>query len=871
MYGSLFSGVGGLDLGLDRAGLTCAFQVENDPYARRVLNRHWPDVPKWGDITDVDWSDVERECGRVDLVAGGFPCFPTGTNILTKRGFLDISEVIVGDEVLTHKSRWRRVTQTMRRKAPLVEMRGQGHPQMLATSEHPFFSTHHKQVWNNKRRTYERKFSEPSWAEASEMEGRYWASPHSFPSSRVPEMESSGREAGPPRMSAALMRIVGVWLGDGWTDLSQRPGRGEGVIVGKTIICAGGHEADKLQQMMEDAGLSPTRSDERTAVRFIVTNRGLSRWLREHFGRYSHGKTVPAWCLGLSEEYRRALLEGYCWADGFSKPGCFKITSVCKDLMVGMKLVSQSLGYSVSLHLTVSRRKAEIEGRAVNERPVWQLAARSKSRSSTVIGGHRYGLVRSVKRLDEAREVFNIGVEEDESYVADGLVVHNCQDLSLAGKGAGLSGARSGLWSEYVRCLCHLRPQYVIVENVPGLLSRGMGVLLGDLAALGYDAEWESVPAAAFGAPHLRWRVFIVAHHHGLGGRDEQKSGQEFKGSAYPLDHGPTPSMGYSASGGLLGTSPYDREHAQAGQPGREEPFSSGNPDEASDGAEVLAHANRWGRDGGRTRQQGRSESENRRRDIPDPHGRGREEQQRPVPVFSEHSAPERSDWWQVEPGVCGMVPRFSQRMDGGGVNANAEETRSDRALRGVRKADGGQSDSSSPEVLQQGLHGPRATERQSLDHVFEAISQGTLRESWERVAARSASSGSRSDEQLTGEFADALLVLPHSVALGERQKAVETAHRYLRDLWKACGSLGAVRDPSEPLEETWESLSREEKDWVCLAACGGPWAAEWPATPRVAPRTAGRVDRLRGLGNAVVPQIGQWLGELILRHSEAT
>jgi DNA (cytosine-5)-methyltransferase 1 len=87
-----------------------------------------------------------------------------------------------------------------------------------------------------------------------------------------------------------------------------------------------------------------------------------------------------------------------------------------------------------------------------------------------------------------------------------------CQDLSYIGKGEGIEGDRSGLWGEYARVIRLLRPRFVVVENVPGILTRGLGRVLGDLAAGGYDAEWQSVPAAAAGADHLRFRFWLVAY-----------------------------------------------------------------------------------------------------------------------------------------------------------------------------------------------------------------------------------------------------------------------------------------------------------------------------------------------------------------------
>jgi len=92
-----------------------------------------------------------------------------------------------------------------------------------------------------------------------------------------------------------------------------------------------------------------------------------------------------------------------------------------------------------------------------------------------------------------------------------------CQDISHAGRRAGIDGERSGLWSEFARLVGEIRPRLVVVENVGALAGRGAGRVLGDLAALGFDAEWETLPAAAFGAPYLRERLFIVAYVPGFG------------------------------------------------------------------------------------------------------------------------------------------------------------------------------------------------------------------------------------------------------------------------------------------------------------------------------------------------------------------
>lgn len=91
-----------------------------------------------------------------------------------------------------------------------------------------------------------------------------------------------------------------------------------------------------------------------------------------------------------------------------------------------------------------------------------------------------------------------------------------CQDISKSSRTSlGISGPKSSLWGAFAYAIRHLRPRFVLVENVSALNVRGLDVVLADLAALGFDAEWDTLPAAAVGAPHIRDRVFVLAYARG--------------------------------------------------------------------------------------------------------------------------------------------------------------------------------------------------------------------------------------------------------------------------------------------------------------------------------------------------------------------
>ena len=111
-----------------------------------------------------------------------------------------------------------------------------------------------------------------------------------------------------------------------------------------------------------------------------------------------------------------------------------------------------------------------------------------------------------------------------------------CQDISVDGDGAGITGPRSGLWFEYARLVGELRPRFVVVENVAELLARGLGEVVGSLAAIGYDAEWNCIRASRVGLPHHRDRLWLVAYPDGERLQGRLPDWPIVRAETFPLD-----------------------------------------------------------------------------------------------------------------------------------------------------------------------------------------------------------------------------------------------------------------------------------------------------------------------------------------------
>ena len=488
--GSLFDGSGGFPLAASLCGIEPVWASEIEPYPIAVTRSRFPKMKHLGDVSKVNGADIEP----VDIVTFGSPCFPAGTLVLTNKGYRPIEELRCGDIVFTHKGNWKPISAIGCKKSHTVKLKG-NHYGIITTPNHPFYSAEQGKQWNGNgyTRTLEKI---GGWTAAAEMKGKRWAVPNSIHGIDIPHIaQTSAKQNTPPAIDQDLMYIIGRWLGDGWLRNGQRQNRPEGETWGQIFICANADKAGYLEERLHivfDGVSSINRFSDRTVEKFRVCNQPLCEWIAENFGSYAYRKRIPAWAYCMNTKMREALLHGYIDSDGWRyKKNTWKATTVSKELAHGIRLLAETLGYSCTVHYADVGSTTVIEGRTVNQKPQYQVVMCKEKRTTAIKHGmHNWYKCRTVEPYSENQTVYNITVDDDHSYIVEGFVVHNCQDMSIAGKRAGLKHedngddetTRSGLFMEAVRIIKEMReatngeyPTFAVWENVPGAFSSNKG------------------------------------------------------------------------------------------------------------------------------------------------------------------------------------------------------------------------------------------------------------------------------------------------------------------------------------------------------------------------------------------------------------
>ncbi len=373
-------------------------------------------VQKWQRYASPVWHDInpnktlQKQSAREDEDERHI-CLASGSLVLTREhGYLEIEDVEPGDHVLTHRGQWKPVTaKRCNGIAPTIRVRGQGVADLRLTPTH--------KVWVRRADGSRPKESavelDPEWREANTTLGSYL-------NLQLPPEE-------PSELTAEEWWIVGRWLGDGCRGGHRRSGV-RGGLGQFYISCA----AEETPELLAELGRHAGHAASGTATQIALVNlRGVVRDVLDRCGSGASNKRLPGEAVTLPRKEAEALLSGYLSADGHFVERYSRTTasSVSRALLLGMALIAQrARGVVASVYAGRPERTGEICGRFVHMSQDWIFSFRNSDgyRKSGWIDS--LGAWKKVRNLDDSgnAEVWDLAVEDDASFTAEGAVVHNC-------------------------------------------------------------------------------------------------------------------------------------------------------------------------------------------------------------------------------------------------------------------------------------------------------------------------------------------------------------------------------------------------------------------------------------------------------------
>ena len=505
-----------------------------------------------GDITKVDETKLEP----FNMICGGSPCFVEGTLVLTDNGYVPVECIQPGDLVMTHQNRYKKVLQTMiHENSELIGFKPSTSEMIFCTKEHPIYIRKRSRVWDNKKCSSVRVFDSPMWVKASDLNiGDYvgtaintieelpqWDG-YTYYVNQYKNNASHKNELSELFHTHDFWYFVGRYIGDGWLRTSD----------GKTIIVSSNdQELPQITSCLDKLGFNYCIVKEKTANKIHIVKKELFLFLTQ-FGHRASNKHLTKDILNLPIPKLRSFLDGYISSDGTFTERRYKITSTSRQLIYEIgQCVAKAYKKPFSIYFTARPKIYIIEGRVVNQRDSYQICWKLETTDhdrAFYEDGYIWSPVTKIMSdtTKEPQLVYNLEVADDNSYVVQNVIVHNCQDFSIAGKNAGstwkckscgheynpltvhyserdrcpncgssdLDKTRSSLLVEWLRVIRANKPKCGIYENVKNLVGKNykdtFQMFLDELHEYGYNAYYQVLNAKDYGVPQSRERIYLI-------------------------------------------------------------------------------------------------------------------------------------------------------------------------------------------------------------------------------------------------------------------------------------------------------------------------------------------------------------------------
>lgn len=451
-------------------------------------------------VKGQDLEIIEKEQYEY-ILTYSFPCVTKNTLVLSEKGYIPFEKLNIGNKVLTKSNTWQRVVKKFDNGVQDIYMlNAYGTAGIECTKEHKFYA---REMYR-KGHKYIRCFKEPKMIHAKDLTTKHYLG--------IPIIKDEI-----PFYSNDLdfWYMIGYYLGDGW--LSSK---------GNDIILAcNDKKLNKLKENLDINKWKYTYNCGKTCYRFRFSNKIIYDFIKKYIDTGSENKHIPIEILNLPKKQLMSLYKGYLDSDGCIINEKHQFSTTNENMAYSfVSIIHKLFKRPASIYKIKVNPKKEIQGRIVNQKDWYQIRFKlTKNKQDKAFYENDY-IWFPFKSLTYLRKdnVYNMEIENDHSYIINGLVSANCQDLSLAGKGKGMAdtSTRSGMLWEVERILNELKttnslPQILLMENVPQVHGTGNVEHFNKwqlaLERLGYKSYFQDIIATDYGIPQTRNRCFMVS------------------------------------------------------------------------------------------------------------------------------------------------------------------------------------------------------------------------------------------------------------------------------------------------------------------------------------------------------------------------
>ena len=541
-----FAGGGGASVGIEMAlGRPVDIAINHDPDA---ILMHQTNHPKTLHLTeDIFKVDLQKYVkGRHVALAWMSPdCFPAGNLVWTDKGYKPIEEVECNDYVLTHKGNYQKVYRTIKKNDyKFCKLKISGCEEIEVTPNHPFYARKKKiRCIHGEKRTTKTELLPAEWVKAEDLTPEYRVGIPINRNSTVPKWNGvvkcrhnrygvtqswTENTLSPYMDNPDFWWFIGRYFGDGYVSKEKA----------MIELCCGYQDVELLRPRIDSLGIKYTTREKKTTFAFLFSNKELCEFVLQ-FGKGAAGKQITPVILDLPKDLLSSFLDGYISADGhweqIGENSRCCITTVSRNLAYGLQqCLLKAYGRYASLSTTENNNNV-IEGRRVNARKAYILVfyKNETNRLQYLIeDGIAWVNVRSNELINgKQKSIYNLSVENDESFTVQNIAVHNCTSHSKAKGGKPREkGLRILPWAVFKHAK-QILPDVIIMENVEEIQQWGpldekgypikerqgedYQKFITAMKSLGYAFESRELVAANYGAPTTRKRWYAIFRRDG--------------------------------------------------------------------------------------------------------------------------------------------------------------------------------------------------------------------------------------------------------------------------------------------------------------------------------------------------------------------